>query len=85
MIELDIKHPTERLRNAIRKVWPEDMYTCVITEEDIHFYIKCDTCSFWSGSYTITLKYELAIIRVYIFKGTFAEVRSINKNKRRLY
>lgn len=84
MIELDIKHPTERLRKAIQKVWPDDMYSCVI-DEDIHYYIKCDTCSFWDGSYTITLKYELAIIRIYLFKGTFDQVRSINKNKRRLY
>ncbi len=84
MIELDIINPSDRLRFTIQNVWPDDESLYVYNEGE-HFYITCDSCTFYDGNYTITLKYELAIIRLILYSKDFEQVRNITKNKRRIY
>lgn len=84
MIELDIINPSDRLRFYIQKIWPEDEYLYVFDEGE-HYYIRCDRCTFNDGNYTITLKYEIAIIRLILYSKDFEQVRNITKNKRRIY
>lgn len=84
MAELDIIKPSDRLRFYIQHIWPEDEYLYVYDEGE-HFYIRCDSCTFWDGNYTLTLKYEIASIRLILYSKDFEQVRNIAKNKRRLY
>lgn len=84
MAELDIINPSDRLRFYIQTIWPEDEYLYVYDEGE-HFYIRCDDCVFWRGNYTLTLKYEIALIRLIVYSNDYEQVRNISKNKRRLY
>ena len=82
MIELDIINPSDTLRFTIQNVWPDYMY---IYDEGEHFRVRCDTCTFWNGNYTLMLKYEYALISLILYSKDFEQVRNITKNKRRLY
>ena len=84
MIELDIINPSDRLRFYIQNIWPDDEYLYVYDEGE-HYYIRCDSCTFHDGNYTVTLKYEIAIIRLILYSKDFEQVRNTTKNKRRIY